>query len=258
MAIRKKYYASVSFGKDSLAMLFMLIERGYPLGEVVFYNCGMEFEPIYTTRNKVLGILKNLNISYTELYPKVPFLYTMLEIPIKKKGTDIIDRYGYSWCGGMCRWGTSQKITALKKHTKEGWDYVGIAADEQHRFNKGVRPNRILPLAKWGVTEKEALHYCYGLGFTWEENGYKLYDLLDRVSCWCCWNKNLKELFNMYQFLPHYWEKLKDLQSKTDRPFHRSSGRSIFDLENVFAERLQADPSLRNKPLSVYRQKKGM
>lgn len=31
-----KYIASVSFGKDSLAMLLMLIEKQYPLDEVVF------------------------------------------------------------------------------------------------------------------------------------------------------------------------------------------------------------------------------
>ena len=42
-----KYYASVSFGKDSLAMLFMLIDKGYQLDEVVFYDTGMEFQAIY-------------------------------------------------------------------------------------------------------------------------------------------------------------------------------------------------------------------
>ena len=53
-----KYYASVSFGKDSLAMLFMLIEKGYQLDEVVFYDTGMEFQAIYNTRDAVLPILK--------------------------------------------------------------------------------------------------------------------------------------------------------------------------------------------------------
>lgn len=39
-----KYVASVSFGKDSLAMLLKLIEFKYPLDEVVFYDTGMEFQ----------------------------------------------------------------------------------------------------------------------------------------------------------------------------------------------------------------------
>ena len=40
------HIASVSWGKDSLAMLLMLIERGYALDEVVYYDTGMEFQAI--------------------------------------------------------------------------------------------------------------------------------------------------------------------------------------------------------------------
>ena len=113
-------------------------------------------------------------------------------------------------------------------------DYVGIAADEAQRFEKEKRPNRILPLADWNISEAQALQYCYDKGFTWQENGLFLYSLLDRVSCWCCGNKNLKELRNMYLYLPQYWNKLKELQKKTDRPYRRNSHETIFDLENRF------------------------
>ena len=46
-------------------------------------------------------------------------------------------------------------------------------------------------------------------------------------------NKNLKELKNYYLYLPTYWEKLKQLQSKTDRPF-KYNKYTIFDLEEKF------------------------
>lgn len=229
-----KYYASVSFGKDSLAMLFMLIEKQYPLDEVVFYDTGMEFQAIYGTRDKILPILTAHSIKYTELYPEQSFLWNMFERPVKKRGTDIIHKHGYSWCGGTCRWGTSQKLKALKAYTKDGIDYVGIAADETHRFEKEKRPNRVLPLVEWNIAESQALHYCYEKGFKWEENGYQLYSLLDRVSCWCCGNKNLKELRNIYLYLPEYWNKLKELQNRTVRPYRRNSCETIFDLENRF------------------------
>ena len=49
-----KYIASVSFGKDSLAMLLKLIELNYPLDEVVLYDTGMEFKCIYNIRDKIL------------------------------------------------------------------------------------------------------------------------------------------------------------------------------------------------------------
>ena len=70
-------------------------------------------------------------------------------------------------------------------------------------------------------------------GYFWEENGFRLYDILDRVSCWCCANKNLKELRNIYTHLPDYWDRLKDIQSKTNRPM-KGEGKSVFDLEERF------------------------
>lgn len=140
---------------------------------------------------------------------------------------------------GTCRWGTSEKLRALKAHTKDGIDYVGIAADETHRFEKEKRPNRVLPLRDWGITEADALQYCYTKGFVWHEDGVSLYELLDRVSCWCCGNKNLKELKNMYLYLPWYWKKLKELQLNTDRPYRRNSGETIFDLEERFKREMQ-------------------
>lgn len=235
------YYASVSFGKDSLAMLLMLIEKQYPLHEVVFYDTGMEFQAIYDTRDKVLPILSDNHIKYTELRPEQSFLWNMFERPVKKRGTDMVHQYGYSWCGGTCRWGTSQKLKALKAYTQNGIDYVGIAADETHRFEKEKRPNRILPLVEWNMSEAEDLQYCHDKGFMWEENGIPLYSLLDRVSCWCCGNKNLKELRNIYLYLPEYWNRLKELQMKTDRPYRRNSHETIFDLENRFASLFSED-----------------
>ena len=88
---------------------------------------------------------------------------------------------------------------------------------------------------KFGFTEAGALAYCYDRGFFWEENGIRLYDVLDRVSCWCCANKNLKELRNIRTHLPKYWNRLKDLQSRTDRPM-KGPGKSVFDLEERFGK----------------------
>lgn len=58
------------------------------------------------------------------------------------------------------------------------------------------------------MTEKECLKYCYQHGFEWKEASVRLYDVLDRVSCWCCANKNKKELNNMFYYLPSYYLKI--------------------------------------------------
>ena len=236
------HIASCSFGKDSLAMVLRLIEENKPLDEVVFYDTGMEFEAIYKVRDKILPLLAERGIKYTELKPKEPFLYTMIERPCesKQKGK----HNGYGWCGGMCRWGTTAKQKALDEYAekKNAVVYIGIAYDEPKRLEKEIKPYKIHPLVGWKMTESDCLRYCYSKGFDWVESGIDLYSILDRVSCWCCCNKNKKELYNIWRYLPRYWERLRELQSKIDRPMKKFQNKqygfygNVFDMEKVFKE----------------------
>lgn len=208
------YIASVSFGKDSLAMLLKLIEENKKIDEVIFYNTGMEFKVIYDIRNKIIPILKDNKIKYTELKPKISFEDKMLNVEVHKRDGKI--QKGYGICGGRCRWGTTEKNNIIKKYLKEKYsedyiEYIGIAADEIGRIEKAKKQNKIMPLVEWKMKEKDCLNYCYSKGFYWEENNIRLYDILDRVSCWCCANKNKKELDNMRIYLPEYYLKYIDM-----------------------------------------------
>ena len=233
-----KYIASCSFGKDSLAMILTIIEHGLPLDEVVFYDTGMEFQALYNVRDAVLPLLRKNGIRYIELHPDRPFLYDMLERPVKGR-----ERRGYGRCGGLCRWGTTCKLKALDRYAESigAKVYVGIAADEHDRLKKERKPYKIFPLASYKLTEAACLELCYAAGYFWEEDGgagvVRLYDILDRVSCWCCCNKNLKELRNIRKYLPLYWEKLKDLQRQLERPmkgFYKGQPRGVFELGERF------------------------
>jgi len=230
-----KYIANVSWGKDSLCMLLMLIEKGYQLDEVVFYDTGMEFQAIYDTRDKTLPLLSDKGVAYTELRPERPFLYDMLEKPVKGfKG----QHNGYSWCGRRARWGTTWKTKSLDAHAKKNGEYVqyvGIAHDEINRMKKERRANEQVPLVEWGISEGKALIYCNKRGYWWMEHGEPLYSILDRVSCWCCANKNIKELRGYYNYLPEYWERLKKLQAQTERPM-KGKGKSVFDFDKRFED----------------------
>ena len=246
-----KYIASVSFGKDSLAMLIYILENHLPLDEVVFYDTGMEFQAIYNNRDKMLYYLKQKGIKYTELKPKRPFLFDMLERPkIKRTGETA---FGDGWCGGPCRWGTIGKMTALDTYCKGNLVYIGLAADEPRRL-QNLGTNKNSPIADVGMTEADCLAYCRERGWNWNEktdsteSGYiDLYDILDRVSCWCCKNQNRKELKNMYLYLPQYWQKLKDLQSKIIAPMKQFCNRqygeygNVFEMEKVFKKEIKEE-----------------
>lgn len=231
-----KYIASVSFGKDSLAMLLMLIEKEYPLDTVVFYDTGMEFDAIYKIRDKIVPFLESHNIEFVQLCPDEPFIYSMLEKKVNYRNKAGY-HCGYGWCGGVCRWGTGYKLRAIKAYKEslnsQVIDYVGIAADETSRFNKAIQEGKKLPLVELGMKEKDCLQYCHEKGYFWEEGGVELYSVLDRVSCWCCQNKNLKELKNIYLYLPKYWKQLRELQSQIGIPF-KGEGKGVFELEKRF------------------------
>lgn len=242
-----KYIASCSFGKDSLAMVLRLMEEEMPLDEVIFYDTGMEFDSIYRNRDKMRTVLINKGIQFTELKDSESFYYRMLVKPVKYRNQTDKEypyHYGYEWCGGRCRWGTSGKVQAIKRHYKtvygdeKVYEYIGIAADELDR--KMDDANKLYPLIDLGMSEKDCLRYCYDCGYDWDEDGVELYDILDRVSCWCCSNKNLKELKNIYQHLPNYWQMLRGMQSRIDRPM-KGDGKSVFDLEERFKEEIERE-----------------
>ena len=72
------------------------------------------------------------------------------------------------------------------------------------------------------------------------ENGIELYSVLNRVSCWCCQNKNLQELKNIYVYLPEYWQRLRGLQSRIDSPM-KGVGKSVFQLGERFKREIEQE-----------------
>lgn len=236
-----KYIAMCSCGKDSLAMVLKLLETNQPLDEVLFYDTGMEFQAIYKIWDKLSVVLKEHNIKSTVLTPSVPFETKAFDILVRERGGGT--HQGYSWCGGRCRWGTAEKLKAMDNYceNKRAIAYIGIAADEAKRISKPRKSYKRLPLVEWGMSEKDCLEFCWKNDWNWEEGGVDLYNLLDRVSCWCCRNKNKKELRNIYKFLPEYWEKLKEFQRKTTIPMkarpYKKAGKeygTVFEIEKMF------------------------
>lgn len=235
-----RYIASCSFGKDSLAMVILLIMKKYPLDEVVFYDTGMEFDAIYRNEKKLKRILKRRGVGYKRIVPEKSFEYLAFEHKCKRRDGAVC--VGYDWCGGLRRWGTSQKNREIEKYYKSKYgdadlivEYVGIAKDELNRIEKQRikrgKTVKIYPLVEWGMTEKDCLSFCYEHNINWKQNGVDLYKILDRVSCWCCANKNQKEVKNIIMFLPDVWMKIKDYEKRCGVPY---KGRGCKYFEDKF------------------------
>lgn len=242
------YTLSLSGGKDSLALFLKLIEEEAKLDEVVTVDLGDEYQATYDALLFAASICLKEKITFTVLsIPETEEYRTfkkntgaemsMFEFLVfeheKRNGNK-----GYGWCGKQ-RWGTSIKNQLLNGYYQSlermVIEYVGIAADEAHRID--IKPHKnyakSYPLVKWGMAEADCLKYCYQHGVQWKQSGIRLYDILDRVSCQHCQQKNLKELRNIRKHLPELWTSFKEWQDRIPFPY-RSDGSTIYDLEERF------------------------
>ncbi len=62
------------------------------------------------------------------------------------------------------------------------------------------------------MTEAQALQYCYDKGYTWDG----LYQIFDRVSCFCCPLQRLGELRKLRRLFPDLWSRMLDWDSQVD------------------------------------------
>lgn len=218
------HVVSFSGGKDSTAMLLMMIERNMSIDLVLCADTGMEFPEMYEHLDKMDALLhreRGIGITYLR-HPK-GFEYLMFNVPQQQeraiarrieKGQALT---GYGWPSMMVRWCTGQ----LKAHpmdstvnTLKGQHsisrYIGIAADEQKRIKKEK-----YPLVEWGVSEADALQYCYKHGFNWSG----LYEIYHRCSCWCCPLQRIGELRKLRQHHPELWQRLRDMDNLARKQF---------------------------------------
>lgn len=223
----KLHMVSLSGGKDSTAMLLMMLERQMPVDIILFCDTGLEFPAMYEHLDR---LERNTGRAITRVKAEHPYEYYMFDVPVHRlHETKFTQKFGlnhsgYGWAGPKMRWCTS----VLKDNPRERFlrplrekydiiEYVGIAADEQYRLERkrNRSPSHRHPLVDWGITEADCLKYCHDRGYDW--NG--LYEHFRRASCWCCPLQSLPELRKLMKYYPELWEQLKTWDKRTWRNF---------------------------------------
>lgn len=223
------HLVSLSGGKDSTAMLLMMIDKGIHIDDIVFIDTGKEFDEIY----QHLDILeKRIGRKITRLIPENTFEYYMFDY-VKTKGKNKGEK-GYGFPRFNVRWCTANlKLQTMRHYKREKYprnnviEYIGIAKDEEYRI-KEYNPNKIYPLIQWDITEKDALEYCLNAGYDF--NG--IYNYFSRVSCWCCPFKSVEDYRTIYKYFPDKWAILKEWNSKSINNIRKDY--SIDELEKRF------------------------
>ncbi len=219
---------SLSGGKDSTALLLMMLERGEPIHSVVFFDTGWEFPQML---DHIDLLEERTGIKIVRLKPTLSFEYWMIERPLT-------DRRGYSWPSPIRRWCTREKFNAINKYANQHKPWVqciGYAADEAERQSKEIvkrRRNLRFPLIEWDITEDMALQYCRKRGYHWSG----LYDVYRRVSCFCCPLQRMSDLRKLRKQFPELWQRMLDMDSRIDKNGGFKDYKTVHDLDRRFAD----------------------
>ncbi len=224
---------SFSGGKDSTALLLMMLESVMRVDRVVCVDTTKEFPAMYRHIERVRMMIYPIKIEIVEL----PFDYWFGE-HVKTKGKHK-GKVGYGFPDVRNRWCTGMKQRLFRRHVSlntctrpaDVTEFHGIAFDERERTNKNKYLNRSVkyPLVEWGITEPQALQYCYSKGLDWEG----LYEKFHRVSCWCCPLSRISELRVLYTEYPDLWQQLIEMDKKSFRKFR--SDYSVDELTKRFS-----------------------
>lgn len=225
------YVASISYGKDSLAMLEAIKILGLPLDRIVTADIWAtdtipaDLPPMVEFKTKADRIIKErYGIEVEHFRSKKSYeewFYTKL-----KKGKRMGEIYGFPYTKGAWCVGRLKQDAINASCSKEDIQYIGIAADEQHRA-RNTGGNKIYPLVEIGWTEADCRKWC-------EENDLlsPIYISSARGGCWFCHNQSYSELRKLRRDYPEYWQILLKWDKDSWDTF--KIGRTVHDFDRRF------------------------
>lgn len=239
-----KYIASLSYGKDSIAMLEVIKKYNMPLDRIVHVEIRatptisadlpgmMDFK---VKADKIIKDRYGIQVEHLQA-PKSyeEYFYTIVR---GKKSKNAGKIYGFpfrmgAWCNSRL------KMSILNKFNRKNIiQYIGIAADEPNRF-KILNERKTSPLVEYEVTEQQCYDWC-------KENNLlsPVYENSFRGGCWFCHNQRLSELRNLRKSYPGYWNLMLKWDKDSPSTF-RTDGTTVHDLDKRF--------ELEDRQLSVY------
>ncbi len=233
---------SLSGGKDSTAMLHMMLERGANIEAVVFFDTGWEFPQMY---DHIDLVEQKTGLKIWRLHPRIPFDYMMMLKPVKAKPENGGGYFiGNGWPSPTRRWCTREKVRSiefLSKNYANPIQCIGFASDEKHRIKDNSKYPKRYPLIEYDITEAEALKYCYSLGYHWD----CLYDHFDRVSCYCCPLQGLNDLRAIRREFPDLWNKMLKMDAANNR-WGFKDDKSLHHIDKRFSEEDRQLPLFEN------------
>lgn len=224
-----KYILSLSFGKDSMALLIEVLKRNLPLDYVIF--CDIKFNGEISGEHPLMAewipkaeqkLKDSFGIDVIHLTAQKNF--TEQFYTVKQKGNHIGDRYGFpytigAWCNGRLKLDPIRKFIQEKiKEFGAVTEYIGIASDEPKRLTRykelETENHKYITLADLGIDELQAMDIC------------KEHDLLSpkyqnsfRGGCWFCPKQSHWDLYQLWLNYRDYFNILEEMEKDSFNSF---------------------------------------
>lgn len=237
---RKTYVASLSYGKDSLAMLHVITDvLHWPLDRIITADVWAtdtipaELPPMVEFKEKADRIIKERwgieveHFSALARGKKNNYERQFYSVRNRRVGGQSI--YGFPvircpWCNSTLK---MNALDRAHKMTQDCISYIGIAVDEPNRFHN-ASDTKLLPLVEAGWTEQMCREWC-------EENDLlsPTYTTSARGGCWFCHNQGIDQLRLLRKNYPDLWALLMKWDSDSPVTF-KADGRTVHDFDRRF------------------------
>lgn len=220
----KKYIATCSGGKDSIATILLALEHGEPLDEVVWVEVMFNKElsgEVPEHREFIYSKLKPFceenGIQFTILHS--PKTYDDVFHQLFTRGKNVGQKYGFARPRG-CFLNKELKLKPLndykrKQDTNVVW-YIGIATDESKRLRRLEGTSNVSLLAKYGIKEDDALRLCKERDLL-----SPIYEISSRNGCWFCPYAKDKELIHFLHHHEEMFDKLIEWEKEDNLSYRR-------------------------------------
>ena len=225
IALRPSYWASVSGGKDSLYMLYLILHNldKYPLDGVVHFELEIDYPFIHDVIDYMESECKRFGIRFVRIKPRKT--WEELYYRFKPKRGHI---YGFPtktirWCND------DYKLDA--KRQLEEWlrsvgcytvSYIGYCADEEYRFSKRVDKQKIeiYPLVENGITEDVIWEWAKT-----QPIFNHFYETSKRCGCMYCPISSYLNYAYLYKYYPDNFQYMIEKMRETEAMRERKLGR---------------------------------
>lgn len=210
-----RHIAMCSFGKDSMAMLYIMKQHNMPIDEIVYVkimfdqNISAELpqHEEWVNSYAIPKIKEDFGIDVKVLQAQKTYK-DLFYTPITRGGRKGQNRGFPLLFGSWCH--RDLKIKPVRDFLKTlGVDYqqyVGIASDECRRIDWELEQGNRMPLVEFGITEEMARDICIKYNVL-----SPAYEKFNRLGCWFCHKQSNNALRTVIVNYPNLFEKIEEL-----------------------------------------------